>query len=45
MTLRKVFRHETILALLVVLALIVLDRQSENFLTLDNILNQGRLMT
>jgi len=45
MTLRKVFRHETILALLVVIALIALDRQSDNFLTLDNILNQGRLMT
>ncbi len=43
--LRKVLRHETILALLVVLALIVLDRQSDKFFTADNLLNQGRLMT
>ena len=45
MTLRRLFRHETILALLVVLALFVLDRQSEVFFTVDNIFNQGRLMT
>lgn len=45
MTLRKLVRHETILALLVVLALIVLGSQSSRFFTLDNLLNQGRLMT
>ena len=45
MTLRGVLRHETILALLVVLALFMLDRQSDRFFTLDNVLNQGRLMT
>lgn len=41
----KLLRHETILAVLVVLALIVLASQSDKFFTLDNILNQGRLMT
>ena len=45
MTLRKLLRHETILALLVVLAVIVLAAQSDRFFTLDNLLNQGRLMT
>jgi rhamnose transport system permease protein len=45
MTLRRILRHETILALLVVLALFILDRQSDRFFTLDNVLNQGRLMT
>ncbi|MDP1730980.1 MAG: ABC transporter permease [Devosia sp.] len=45
MTMRKLLRHETILAVLVVLALIVLASQSDKFFTLDNILNQGRLMT
>ena len=45
MTARKLLRHETILALLVILALFVLDRQSEAFFTLGNIFNQGRLMT
>jgi rhamnose transport system permease protein len=45
MTLRGVFRHETILALLVVVALFVLDRQSDRFFTVDNLFNQGRLMT
>ena len=45
MTLRRLLRHETILALLVVLALFVLDRQSDRFFTVDNLLNQGRLMT
>jgi rhamnose transport system permease protein len=45
MTLRGVFRHETILALLVVVALVVLDRQSDRFFTVDNLFNQGRLMT
>jgi rhamnose transport system permease protein len=45
MTWRKLLRHETILALLTVLALIVLASQSDKFFTLDNLLNQGRLMT
>lgn len=45
MTMRKLLRHETILAVLVALALIVLASQSDKFFTLDNILNQGRLMT
>ncbi|MFO1208406.1 MAG: ABC transporter permease [Amaricoccus sp.] len=45
MNLRGLIRHETILALLVVLALFVLDRQSDKFFTLDNLFNQGRLMT
>ena len=39
------FRHETILAVLLVLALFVLSQQSDQFFTVDNLLNQGRLMT
>ena len=45
MTLGKLIRHETVLAALVVLALFVLAAQSDKFFTLDNLLNQGRLMT
>ena len=45
MTLRKLFRHETILAILVIAALIALASPSDKFFTLDNMLNQGRLMT
>ena len=45
MTLGKLIRHETVLAALVALALIVLAAQSDKFFTLDNLLNQGRLMT
>jgi rhamnose transport system permease protein len=45
MTAGKLIRHETILALLVVVALFVLDRQSDRFFTVDNLFNQGRLMT
>ena len=45
MTLKRLLRHETILALLSVLALLVLASQSDKFFTLDNLLNQGRLMT
>lgn len=37
-------RHETILAILLALALIVLAQQSDRFFTGANILNQGRLM-
>ena len=38
-------RHETILAALLVVALIILGAFNERFLTVDNLLNQGRLMT
>lgn len=38
------FRHETILGLLLVLALIMLAFQSDRFFTTENLLNQGRLM-
>lgn len=37
-------RHETILAVLTVIALAVLATQSDKFFTTDNLLNQGRLM-
>jgi rhamnose transport system permease protein len=37
-------RHETILGLLLIAALIVLAFQSDRFFTADNLLNQGRLM-
>lgn len=37
-------RHETILAVLLVVALIILAFQSDRFFTADNLLNQGRLM-
>jgi len=39
------FRHEGILLMILAAALIVLALQSEQFLTVDNLLNQGRLMT
>jgi rhamnose transport system permease protein len=42
---RSLVRHETILALLVVVALAVLSSRSDRFLTIDNMLNQGRLLT
>src|SRR5262249_57056231 len=38
------FRHEGILLAVLTVALIVLALQSEQFLTVDNLLNQGRLM-
>jgi rhamnose transport system permease protein len=41
---RSLIRHETILAILVVIVLAVLAQRSDRFLTLDNLLNQGRLM-
>jgi len=44
LSLRRLLRHETILAALVVVALVVLAAQSERFFTADNLLNQGRLM-
>ncbi|MGI9510832.1 MAG: ABC transporter permease [Geminicoccaceae bacterium] len=37
-------RHEVILALILVLALLVLATQTDRFLTTENLLNQGRLM-
>jgi rhamnose transport system permease protein len=37
--------HEATLCLLIVAALFALSLQSDRFLTLDNMLNQGRLMT
>jgi rhamnose transport system permease protein len=45
LSLRSLIRHETILAILVVLVFFVLARQSDRFFTVDNLLNQGRLMT
>jgi len=45
MTASKWLRHETILAALTVLALIVLAFQSDKFFTAENLLNQGRLMS
>lgn len=37
-------RHESILALLLMLTLLVLSQQSDKFFTVANLLNQGRLM-
>ena len=45
MTASKLLRHETILALLTILALIVLAFLSDKFFTAENLLNQGRLMS
>jgi rhamnose transport system permease protein len=45
MAIRSLFRHETLLALLLVAVLIVLSFQSDKFFTVSNLLNQGRLMT
>jgi rhamnose transport system permease protein len=44
MTAARFFRHETILAILTVIAMIVLASLSDKFFTVDNLLNQGRLM-
>ena len=38
-------RHETLLAIILVVALIGLGAFNDRFLTIDNLLNQGRLMT
>ena len=38
-------RHETLLAIILAIALVGLGAFNERFLTLDNLLNQGRLMT
>ena len=40
-----VLRHETMLAAILLVALIVLGALNNRFLTLDNLLNQGRLTT
>ena len=45
MTLSKLLRHETILALLTVAALVALAMLSDKFFTPSNLLNQGRLMS
>jgi rhamnose transport system permease protein len=44
MTATKLLRHETILAVLTVIALAVLASFSDKFFTPENLLNQGRLM-
>ena len=38
-------RHETLLAIILAIALIGLGAFNDRFLTVDNLLNQGRLMT
>jgi rhamnose transport system permease protein len=43
--LRSLLRHETVLGLLLLIALFVLAEQSDRFFTLANLLNQGRLMS
>ena len=45
MTASKLLRHETSLALLTILALMVLAFLSDKFFTAENLLNQGRLMS
>jgi rhamnose transport system permease protein len=42
---RWLARHETLLTIILVIALIGLGAFNDRFLTLDNLLNQGRLMT
>jgi rhamnose transport system permease protein len=44
MSLARLLRHETVLGVLLVAALILLAGRSAHFLTTDNLLNQGRLM-
>ncbi|WP_395688850.1 ABC transporter permease, partial [Aestuariivirga sp.] len=44
MTTTALLRHETVLAVLTVIALIVLASFSDKFFTAENLLNQGRLM-
>lgn len=44
-TVKSFLRHETILAILLVLVLFVLAQQTDRFFTVPNLLNQGRLMT
>jgi rhamnose transport system permease protein len=42
---RWLIRHETLLAAILIVALAILGLLNERFLTVDNLLNQGRLMT
>lgn len=42
---RRLLRHETVLAFLLAIAMLILSVQSEHFFTADNLFNQGRLMT
>ena len=41
---RWLTRHETLLAAVLIVALAILGAYNDRFLTLDNLLNQGRLM-
>ena len=45
MRMKSLFRHETILFLVVIVALVILSIQAEQFATVDNLLNQGRFLT
>ena len=45
MTALKWLRHETVLAVLTIVALAVLASLSDKFFTVENLLNQGRLMS
>ncbi len=42
---RWLMRHETLLAVILAIALVGLGAFNDRFLTIDNLLNQGRLMT
>jgi rhamnose transport system permease protein len=42
---RWLIRHETLLAAILIVALAILGLFNDRFLTVDNLLNQGRLMT
>lgn len=42
---RLLLKQETVLALILVIGVLVLSTQTDKFLTTDNILNQGRLLT
>ncbi len=42
---RWLARHETLLGAILIVALVILGAFNERFLTIDNLLNQGRLMT
>ena len=42
---KSIFRHETILFLVVIVVLVILSIQAEQFATIDNLLNQGRFLT
>ena len=45
MRMKSIFRPETILFLVVIVALVILSIQAEQFATIDNLLNQGRFLT